>query len=57
MVVFLILAALAFYVGLSIRHEKETHQSLLQSMSNKDKPADTAAPAEPAADPATPTAE
>jgi hypothetical protein len=57
MIVFLILAGLAFWVGLSIRHEKETHQSLLQSMSNKDKPAETAAPAEPATDAATPASE
>lgn len=45
MIVFIIFAALAFYVGLSIRHEKETHQSLMQSMSNKGKPAEPAAPA------------
>ena len=33
--VFLIFAAIAFYIGLSIRHQKETNQSLLQSLSNK----------------------
>jgi pSer/pThr/pTyr-binding forkhead associated (FHA) protein len=45
MLVFIIFAVLAFYIGLSIRHEKETHQSLLQSMSNKGKTAEPAAPA------------
>jgi pSer/pThr/pTyr-binding forkhead associated (FHA) protein len=44
MIVFIIFAALAFYVGLSIRHEKETHQSLMQSMSNKGKPAEPTVP-------------
>lgn len=54
-VVFLILAALAFYVGLSIRHQKETNHSLLESISDKGK---TEAPAEtaPPTDPATPAA-
>jgi hypothetical protein len=46
-VVFLILAALAFYIGLSIRHQKETHQTLLKSMSEKGK--NVAPPAAPAA--------
>lgn len=45
MVVFVIFAALAFYVGLSIRHSKETHLDLLQSISNKGKPAESAEPA------------
>lgn len=47
--VFLILAALAFYVGLSLRHSKETNQSLLKSISEKGKVAETPAPAEPTA--------
>jgi pSer/pThr/pTyr-binding forkhead associated (FHA) protein len=47
MIVFVIFAALAFYVGLSIRHTKETHQSLMQSISNKGKPAEPATPAAP----------
>ena len=45
MLVFIIFAVLAFYIGLSIRHEKETHQSLLQSMSDKGKANEPAAPA------------
>ena len=45
MLVFIIFAVLAFYIGLSIRHEKETHQSLLQSMSNKGKTPEPATPA------------
>jgi pSer/pThr/pTyr-binding forkhead associated (FHA) protein len=57
MLVFLVLAALAFYVGLSIRHEKETHQSLMQSMSNKGKPIEQAAPEAPSVDAATPATE
>lgn len=48
--VFLILAALAFYIGLSIRHEKETNQSLLKSISDKDKTEAPAAPPTPAAE-------
>lgn len=36
-IVFVILAALAFYIGLSVRHQKETHQTLLKSMSEKGK--------------------
>lgn len=55
-IVFLILAALAFWIGLSIRHEKETKNSLLKSITDKGKtaePATPAAPADPAA-PATP---
>ena len=44
-IVFIIFAALAFYIGLSIRHEKETHQSLLQSITNKGKPQEPAPPA------------
>lgn len=50
MIVFVIFAALAFWIGLSIRHEKETHQSLMQSMSDKGKTADPAVPTEPAAE-------
>lgn len=34
---FMILAAGAFFVGLGIRHEKETGESLIHAMSNKDK--------------------
>jgi predicted component of type VI protein secretion system len=45
MVVFVIFAALAFYIGLSIRHSKETHLDLLQSISNKGKPVESAEPA------------
>ena len=47
--VFLILAALAFYVGLSLRHSKETKQSLLKSISEKGKVVEAPAPTEPAA--------
>lgn len=49
-IVFLILAALSFYIGLSIRHEKDTHQSLLQSISDKGKVEAPAAPVTPAAE-------
>jgi predicted component of type VI protein secretion system len=45
--VFLILAALAFYVGLSIRHKKETNQGLLNSISEKGKVIETPTPSEP----------
>lgn len=45
--VFLILAALAFYVGLSLRHSKETKQSLLKSISEKGKLIETPASSEP----------
>lgn len=51
--VFLVLAALAFYIGLSMRHQKETGVSLMKAMSEKGKTAAPAAaeeitPAEPA---------
>ena len=46
-IVFIILATLAFYIGLSIRHEKETKQSLLQSMSDKGKQVAPPAPVVP----------
>ncbi|MBU6326977.1 MAG: FHA domain-containing protein [Verrucomicrobia bacterium] len=36
-VVFAILAALAFFIGLSIRHEKDTGQSLIKSIMDKGK--------------------
>jgi pSer/pThr/pTyr-binding forkhead associated (FHA) protein len=48
--VFLILAALAFYVGLSIRHKKETNQSLMNSISEKGKVVEKSTTTEPAAD-------
>lgn len=48
-VVFIILAALSFYIGLSMRHQKETHQTLLKSISEKGKITAPAAPATPAA--------
>lgn len=51
--VFLILAALAFYVGLSIRHSKETNQSLLKSISEKGKVEEKSTAAEPTGDAAT----
>ena len=41
MVVFLILAALAFWIGLSVRHQKDTHSALMKDMSNKGKPAES----------------
>jgi pSer/pThr/pTyr-binding forkhead associated (FHA) protein len=46
MVVFLVLAALAFWIGLSMRHQKDTHSSLMKDMSNKGKAAESATPAE-----------
>ena len=49
-IVFIILAALSFYIGLSMRHQKETHQTLLKSISEKDKITAPAAPAVPAAE-------
>ena len=56
MVVFLILAALAFWIGLSMRHQKDTHSSLMKDMSNKGKPAEAVTtPDASAVDPAAPT--
>lgn len=53
---FLVLAAAAFFVGLSIRHQKETGNSLIQDMKGASaKPAAEETPAAPAA-PATPAA-
>lgn len=49
-IVFIILAALSFYIGLSMRHQKETHQTLLKSISEKGKITAPATPAEPAAE-------
>jgi len=46
---FLILAAAAFFTGLSIRHQKETGESLWKSMANKDEAAKPAPAAETAA--------
>jgi pSer/pThr/pTyr-binding forkhead associated (FHA) protein len=47
---FLVLAAAAFFVGLSIRHQKETGNSLIQDMKGASaKPAAEEAPAAPAA--------
>ena len=54
-VVFAILAALAFFIGLSIRHEKDTGQSLIKSIMDKGKTtAAEPAPAPPAQESATP---
>ncbi len=45
--VFLILAASAFFAGLAVRHQKDTGGSLIDAMSNRDAtPAPTEAPAE-----------
>ena len=44
MLVFVVLAVLAFFVGFNIRHEKETHQNLFQSMSNRGKAAEPTTP-------------
>jgi pSer/pThr/pTyr-binding forkhead associated (FHA) protein len=55
-VVFAILAALAFFIGLSIRHEKDTGQSLIKSIMDKGKTTaaepDSAPPAQESATPA-----
>ena len=56
MVVFLVLAALAFWIGLSIRHKKDTGNRLMTDMSNKGKPAEAVTtPDAGAVDPAAPT--
>jgi pSer/pThr/pTyr-binding forkhead associated (FHA) protein len=45
---FLFLAAIAFWIGLSMRHEKETGQTLIESISpDKNRPADTEQSAPP----------
>ncbi len=49
---FLVLAALAFFAGLAIRHQKETGKSLIDGM--KAKQSAVVAPATPAAPPAAP---
>lgn len=49
MILFLVLAALAFFVGLAIRHQKETGKSLIDSITNR-----PAAEAPAKAAPATP---
>ena len=49
-VLFLVLAAAAFAVGLSIRHQKETGEPLIKAIVNKGDRVEKAAP--PAADPA-----
>ena len=52
-ILFLVLAAAAFFVGLSIRHQKETGNSLIQDMKGASaKPAADVAPAAPEAPPA-----
>ena len=43
---FLIMAAAVFFVGMAIRHEKETGESLLKAMGNKDAVEDAAPAAE-----------
>jgi predicted component of type VI protein secretion system len=47
---FLLLAAGAFFVGLSVRHQKETGESLLDAMQGKKPAAPAAAPADAAPD-------
>ena len=50
---FLVLAAIAFFAGLFVRHQKETGRSLIQDMQSKPAAHAPASPAKPGADPAT----